>query len=159
MMNLPDPATLEQARQQHIGRLLHRAARAYNVLALDRLHAHGHTQLSLAHTNLLPHLDTQGTRIVTLAERAGMTKQAAGQLVAELEAEGYVERHPDPEDRRATRVQFTQKGWRYLLDAQQVKRTIEDDYRTQLGDPLWTHLNTALHTLLREHTPPAESTT
>lgn len=149
----PDPATLERARQQHVGRLLHRAARAYNVLALDKLHARGHTDLSLAHTNLLPHLDVGGTRIVTLAERAGMTKQAAGQLVAELEAHGYVERAPDPDDRRATRVQFTAKGWRYLLDAQDVKRAIEDEYRALLGEAAWAGLDAALRRLVGD--PPA----
>ncbi len=148
LTSTPDPATLEAARQQHIGRLLHRAARAYNVLALEKLQAQGHTALSLAHTNLLPHLDTGGTRIVTLAERAGMTKQAAGQLVAELEAHGYVERQPDPADGRATRVQFTAAGWRYLLDAQQVKRSIENEYQSVLGADLWTQLNAALHHLL-----------
>lgn len=148
MPQVPDARTLEHARQQHIGRLLHRAARAYNVLALERLHAQGHTSLSLAHTNLLPHLDTDGTRIVTLAERAGMTKQAAGQLVAELERHGYVERAPDAADKRATRVQFTAAGWRYLLDAQDIKRGIEAEYRTQLGPDLWAQLNEALHRLL-----------
>lgn len=151
LSEIPDAATLERARQQHVGRLLHRAARAYNVLALERLQAQGHTTLSLAHTNLLPHLETEGTRIVTLAERAGMTKQAAGQLVAELEAQGYVERRPDPADGRATRVQFTPKGWHYLLDAQEVKRAIEDEYRATLGEELWGRLNEGLHRLLGEH--------
>ena len=149
----PDLNMLEQARQQHIGRLLQRAARAYNVLALEQLHAHGHHALSLAHTNLLPHLNTTGTRIVTLAERAGMTKQAAGQLVAELEAHGYVERRPDPADGRATLVQFTPSGWRYLLDAQKIKRLIETKYRAQLGEALWESFNTALHRLLDDDPP------
>lgn len=148
MHDTPDAATLEHARQQHIGRLMQRAARTYNVLALEKLHAQGHTSLSLAHTNLLPHLDTEGTRIVTLAERAGMTKQAAGQLVAELEAHGYIERRPDPVDGRATRVQFTAAGWRYLLDAQKVKQAIEAEYRAKLGQPLWEHLNEALQHLI-----------
>jgi DNA-binding MarR family transcriptional regulator len=139
---------LEAARQQHIGRLLVRAARAFNVLALQKLQAQGHTALSLAHTNLLPHLDTSGTRIVTLAERAGMTKQAAGQLVAELERHGYVERVPDPTDRRAIRVQFTEAGWQYLLDAQTVKQNIQTEYRTILGEAAWKELNAALERLL-----------
>ncbi|WP_420595909.1 MarR family winged helix-turn-helix transcriptional regulator [Deinococcus sp.] len=130
-----------------MGRLLQRAARAFNVLALEKLHQHGHTALSLAHTNLLPHLDTGGTRIVTLAERAGMTKQAAGQLVAELEKHGYVERRPDPDDGRALRVQFTPAGWQYLLDAQEVKRAIEAEYRALLGEAAWKQLNDALHRL------------
>ncbi|MFB9991390.1 MarR family winged helix-turn-helix transcriptional regulator [Deinococcus oregonensis] len=142
---------LEQARQQHIGRLLVRATRAFNVLALQKLQAQGHTALSLAHTNLLPHLDTGGTRIVTLAERAGMTKQAAGQLVAELEQHGYVERSPDPTDGRALRVQFTAAGWQYLLDAQTVKQAIETEYRTTLGETAWAGLNAALEKLLDQH--------
>ncbi|SMB89495.1 MarR family winged helix-turn-helix transcriptional regulator [Deinococcus hopiensis] len=147
MENGPDPAALEQARQAHVGRRLHRAARAYNVLALEQLHARGHTALSLAHTNLLPHLGTEGTRIVTLAERAGMTKQAASQLVGELETCGYVERRPDPADGRATRIQFTASGWQYLLDAQEVKRAIEAEYRARLGEDLWNNLNEALEQL------------
>jgi DNA-binding MarR family transcriptional regulator len=139
---------LEEARQQHIGRLFLRAARSFNVLALQKLQAQGHTALSLAHTNLLPHLDTTGTRIVTLAERAGMTKQAAGQLVAELEQHGYVERGPDPTDGRAIRVQFTEAGWQYLLDAHTVKQAIQAEYRTTLGEPSWEGLNAALEKLL-----------
>lgn len=144
----PNAEALERARQHHIGRLLHRAARAFNDLALEKLHARGHTELSLSHTNVLPHLEVEGTRIVTLAERARMTKQGAGQLIAELEAHGYVERRPDPVDGRATRVHFTEAGWQYLLDAQEVKQTIEAEYRTTLGDVRWRELNAALTQLL-----------
>lgn len=149
MIPRPNAEALEQARQNHIGRLLHRAARAFNGLALEKLHALGHTELSLSHTNVLPHLEVEGTRIVTLAERAGMTKQGAGQLVAELEAYGYIERRPDPIDGRATRVHFTEAGWGYLLDAQEVKRAIEAEYQTALGKDRWRELNAALTQLLQ----------
>lgn len=145
----PNTEALERARQHHIGRLLHRAARAFNDLALEKLHARGHIDLNLSHTNLLPHLEVEGTRIVTLAERAGMTKQGAGQLVAELEAHGYVKRRPDPTDGRATRIHFTEAGWQYLLDAQEVKRIIETEYRTTLGEDSWRELNAALTQLLQ----------
>lgn len=86
---------------------------------------------------------------MTLAERAGMTKQGAGQLVKELEAHGYVERRPDPIDGRATRIFFTEAGWQYLLDAQKIKQTIEDEYRTALGEECWRELNGALTRLLK----------
>ena len=107
----------------------------------------------MAHTNLLPYLDTNGTRIVTLAERAGMTKQAAGQLVAELESHGYVARRADPADGRATQVCFTEAGWRYLLDAQEIKRAVEEECRVTLGEPMWRQLNAALHRLLGDNHP------
>jgi DNA-binding MarR family transcriptional regulator len=45
-----------------------------------------------------------------LAERAHMTKQAMAELVAHLEAQGYVERIPDPNDGRAELVRTTTRG-------------------------------------------------
>jgi DNA-binding MarR family transcriptional regulator len=56
------------------------------------------------------YLDAAGTTVSTLAERAEMTKQAMGELVAYLEERGYVDRVPDPSDRRAKLVRPTAKG-------------------------------------------------
>src|SRR6478735_562958 len=44
-----------------------------------------------------------GERLTALAHTASITKQSAGALVDHLEQAGYVERIPDPDDRRATR--------------------------------------------------------
>ena len=143
-----DAVALEETRQQHIGRLLVQTARAFNVRALRKLQRLGHSELSMAHLNVLPYLDVQGTRIVTLAQRAGMTKQAAGQLVAELEHWGYVERLPDPQDGRAVLIGFTASGWAYLQQAQQIKREIEQEYRAAVGETGWAALQEGLRTLL-----------
>lgn len=128
-----DAEELRELRQQHIGRLLQRAYRAFSEEATAKLHARGHIGLSLASTTALSYLDLEGTRINVLAERAGMTKQSMGQLVAELETHGYVRRAPDPSDRRASLVQFTEAGWRFLRDAAAIKREIESEYREALG--------------------------
>jgi DNA-binding MarR family transcriptional regulator len=56
------------------------------------------------------YLEATGTTVSTLAERAEMTKQAMGELVAYLEERGYVDRVPDPSDRRAKLVRPTAKG-------------------------------------------------
>ena len=124
---------LAELRRQYIGRLLQRAYRASSEKAGVKLRARGHTGLSLANTVALTQLDLEGTRINVLAERAGMTKQSMGQLVAELESLGYVTRSPDPTDGRATLIQFTEDGWRFLLDAAEVKREIEAEYASALG--------------------------
>jgi len=129
-----DVDDLAAARQHHVGRLLLRAHRDFNDRALRKLRALGHDRLTMAHTGLLPHLDLDGTRATTLAERAGMTKQAVGQLVLDLERHGYVERAPDPTDRRAALVRFTPRGWDYLRDAARVKREIEAEYAAVLGE-------------------------
>lgn len=148
-----DVAQLAALRQQHIGRLLQRAYRLFSDQAVAKLHARGHTTLGLAHAALLSYLDLDGTRITTLAERADMTKQAMGQLVTELEAQGYVLRTPDPADRRATLVQFTETGWQFLLDAAEIKREIEAAYRAILGDERFAELRATLELLLEYRQP------
>jgi DNA-binding MarR family transcriptional regulator len=45
-----------------------------------------------------------------LAEHLGVTKQAAAQMVQEIESKGYVARSTDPADRRAKRVVLTARG-------------------------------------------------
>jgi DNA-binding MarR family transcriptional regulator len=47
-----------------------------------------------------------------LAEQARVTKQTASFLVEQLEAAGYVERVPDPTDRRARLVRLTPRARR-----------------------------------------------
>src|SRR4028119_277163 len=137
MANGGGPASAERirdTREQHIGRLFLRASRSFAALATRKLKERGHEGLGTAHTALLPHLDLEGTRATALAERAGMSKQAVGQVVRDLERQGYVERRPDPSDSRATLVRFTEAGWRFLRDAGDVKREIEAEYGAALGE-------------------------
>jgi DNA-binding MarR family transcriptional regulator len=151
-----DPAQLDELRQQYIGRLLLQAQRASRVRATEKLRARGHDGLSIAHTNLISSLDLDGTRITTLAERIGITKQAVGHLVLDLEERGYIERVVDPTDRRATIVSFTDAGWRFLNDAYHVKREIEAEYSAILGERGMLQLRALLNKLIesddnREH--------
>lgn len=128
-----DRAAIEALRQQHIGRLLLNAQRSYSLQALTKLRERGHAGLSLAHTNLLAHLDVDGTRITVLAERVGVSKQAIGNLVGELEAKGYICREVDAHDRRAAVITYTAAGWAFLQDAHAVKQEIEAEYTATLG--------------------------
>src|SRR5262249_40477396 len=64
-----------------------------------------------AHVAIFQNLGPEGARIGELAERAKLTNQSVGYLVDYLEEHGYVERRPDPRNRRATLVCFTERGW------------------------------------------------
>ncbi len=129
-----DQQQLQELRETHVGRLLLQAHRAFNARAVEQLHERGYEDLTLAHLTLLPHLDVAGTRVTTLAERAGMTKQGMGQLVLDLERQGYVARAPDPTDRRAALVRFTEAGQRFLRDAVAVTQDMEAEYAAVLGE-------------------------
>jgi DNA-binding MarR family transcriptional regulator len=82
------------------------------------LHQRGH-RLQSAHTKVLVHLDMEGTRLTDLAQRAGISKQAMGKLVDEMESLGYVCRDPHS-DGRAKTIQFTQDGLRLLQDSSAI---------------------------------------
>lgn len=126
------PSLLEM-RDKNIGRLFQRATRAYSERALTLLHEKGFNDISLFHTALIANLDIEGTQITVIAEKAGMTKQAMGQLATELETKGYVLKSRDPNDKRAFRVTFTDKGKDALTAAYQVKLIIEAEYAQKLG--------------------------
>jgi DNA-binding MarR family transcriptional regulator len=51
-----------------------------------------------------------GMRLTELSTLAGMTKQSIGEIVDDLADRGYVERFPDPEDKRAKLIRLTEKG-------------------------------------------------
>jgi DNA-binding MarR family transcriptional regulator len=125
--------TIGERREHNVGRQLLQAYRAFNALATRKLRERGHATLSTAHTSLLPHIALEGARLTTIARLAGMTKQAAAQVVQDLEDEGYVERINDPEDRRAALIKFTAKGWRFLQHAYEIKAEIEAEYSELLG--------------------------
>ena len=145
--NAVERARLRELREGHVGRLLLRASRAFNARATEKLRERGYGGLSLAHIGLLPHLDEEGTRITTLAERGGMTKQGMGQLVVDLERQGFLTRTPDPTDGRATLVRFTDAGRRFLCDAVRVTGQLDEEYASILGEQQFATLRAALESI------------
>ncbi len=148
IMKQGDKQKLLALRQHNIGRLFQQATRAYSEVALEKLHSKGHEGLTLFHTTLISHLDTEGTHIKVLAERAGVSKQAMGQVARELEKRGYITALQNPKDKRATLITFTDKGWQFLQDAYKVKVEIEQGYKTVLGKKGLEQLSQLLETLL-----------
>ncbi len=148
-----DRRRLQALRERHVGRLLLRASRGFNARATEKLRARGYESLTLAHLALLPHLDAEGTRVTTLAERAGMTKQGMGQLVLDLERRGYAERVADPADRRAALVRFTAAGWHLLTDAVAVTGELEAEYAAVIGEQRLAALRDTLVEIVEHERP------
>jgi DNA-binding MarR family transcriptional regulator len=134
-MSLPftDPAALRRYRNSRLYRSLTRTLRVYNRLLIERLHTRGFTDFQPSFPAMLSNLDTEGSRIGVLAARAGVTRQAAGQLLREIERCGYVERRPSPTDARATLVHFTPRGRRLLATIIELVEVIEADFAAALG--------------------------
>src|SRR6185436_16234815 len=133
MRRIPnDIRALRQYRNSRLYRSLTRTLRVYNRLLLERLHARGFTDFAPSFPTLLSNLDTRGTRIGVLAMRGGVSRQAAGQLLREIERCGYVELKAARDDARATTVHFTARGRRLLATVFELVDTIERDFASAL---------------------------
>jgi DNA-binding MarR family transcriptional regulator len=128
-----DPAVLRVYRNTRLYRSLTRTLRVYNRLLVERLRQRGFDDFSPAFPQLLSNLDMQGTRIGVLAQRAGVTRQAAGQLLREIEKCGYIERRRSRLDARTTMVHFTARGRRLLGTVLELVDAIEADFSAALN--------------------------
>lgn len=143
------PADEENWRLTHLGRLLGHALRRFdervlvlmarNVdvpLALSNLAARA--QVSAAHIHITRHLAVGGSRLTDLAQSAGMSKQAMGDLVDQCEAWGLVTREPDPHDKRARTVVFTASGLLWLQAFRDAVAQAEAEFRQAVGTDVAT---------------------
>lgn len=70
----------------------------------------GHGDVRPGHGCVFRFVREEGMRLTELAAVARITKQSAGEIVDALGKLGYVERVPDPADRRAKLIRLTEKG-------------------------------------------------
>jgi len=96
------------------------------------LHAEGHT-LGAAATQVLPNLPVEGLGMSELAARLRVTLQRTGQLVQELEGDGYLERVGDELDGRAKRVVYTRRGERLVRDCERVMQRVSAELAALIG--------------------------
>ncbi len=157
--NVPEisapPASTDAWRLTHLGRLLGHALRRFDArvmelmahevgvpLALSNLAARG--QVGAAHIHITRHLPLTGARLTTLAESAGMTKQAMGDLVDQCVAWGLVHREADPLDARARRIVFTATGLAWLDAFRLAVEQAEREFKAEVGTEVATVVSLGL---------------
>jgi DNA-binding MarR family transcriptional regulator len=109
------------------------AARAHTAAVTVRLAELGYEDFPFASASLLWLMDECGTRSTTLAQRAGVTKQAMSQLVRLMERQGYLEQIPDQTDTRAKVVRMTKRGEAVKLACVEVREMLNKKVASALG--------------------------
>ncbi len=100
----------EQQRVVTLIALLRRTSQLMVDEITARLEAAGFSDVPPAYHPIFENIDPEGTRLTVLAARARLTHQSMGEVVAELQRRGYVERIADPSDGRARLVRLTDRG-------------------------------------------------
>lgn len=122
-----------QPGDERLAQLFHAAYERMRTRIYDQARDQGFADLRPAHSAVLRNIDVAGSRVVDLAERAGMTKQSMAYLTDSLEKLGYVAIAPDPDDRRAKRVTLTARGEAAVGTLARLSREAEADLGRHLG--------------------------
>ncbi|MDX6355130.1 MAG: hypothetical protein QOF98_2033 [Streptomyces sp.] len=101
---------------------------------VSRLDAAGYAELRPMHGLVFQVLHGSGMTSSELAEQLGVTKQAAGQIIDDLERRGYVERRQHPAGGRRKLVVLTPKALEHLRVAGTVLRELEGQLSKQLQE-------------------------
>lgn len=127
----------------------------YETRHLELMAAAGFDDVRRSHNAVFVHLPAQGRRLTDLADAAGISKQAMGELVDDLVDRRYLDRSPDPTDGRAKLIVWADRGLRAHEATMEVFATIEDELADALGTERLDQLIGGLLGLLRAVMPQA----
>lgn len=102
------------------------------------------------HSAVFAQIRPGGSRLTDLARGANMTPQSMGEILDELEELGYVERRPDPSDRRAKLVTLTALGRECLAAGERTIRGLESEIDERIGAGAHAELRRMLERLISE---------
>lgn len=126
-------------------RLLHQ----HWAAAIDAaLREAGFDDIRPPHANVFPFVPPEGIQVSELTRLARVRKQTMAQAVEELEAMGYVERRPDPDDRRARLVFLTKRGESVRPVSMATGKRVEAEWAAIIGRNELETLRLSLRSLL-----------
>lgn len=129
--------------------LVHRLNKALQLDMVRAAHRLGFTGGKYSHNAVFATLDAEGSRAADMAAQMGITRQSMGEIIRELVQLGIVEMKPDPADRRAKLVTWTEHGlaiaragYTHILD-------VEDVFARELGEEQFAAFRDALVRMAR----------
>lgn len=128
---------MDDYEPKHLGYLFERAtnhSRASIGTVIEELGFEDrYAPLTPSYFRLLSLMPDVPARVTDLARLSGMTKQAVGQLIAQLEARGYVESVPSDGDKRVRMIIRTATGDEVVTVTNDLWDRVERRWRRQIG--------------------------
>jgi DNA-binding MarR family transcriptional regulator len=100
-------------------------------------------------------LRAEGSRVTELAGLAQVTRQSISEMIIELERRGYVERMPDPTDRRAVLIRRTARGWQVNEVAREVVQEAQQAWAALIGEEEYEQVLASLRRIVKSLELPA----
>lgn len=129
--------------------LLGMAFQVLHTEFVERVAAAGGGDVRPVHAMLFQMLRRGGATSTELAARLGITKQATGQILDQLEGRGYVVRSGHPDGGRRRLVELTDAALAYLQMAGGVLHELEAQVTADLGEAELADMRADLARLVR----------
>ncbi len=117
--------------------------------------AAGYGDIRPTHGCVFRFVRDDGMRLTELATAAGLTKQSLGEIVDDLADRGYVERLPDPADRRAKLIHLTARGKDAQAAGLQLFAKVEAGWAERYGAKRIAQLRALLEEIATAEAPNA----
>jgi DNA-binding MarR family transcriptional regulator len=124
---------IESHQKASLGHLFSRVGRMLTGHAISKVHKAGYPEVRESWLPILQHVEEKGIRSIDLANKLAISKQAANQMVKEIQKQGYLQRDPDPKDKRAQLITLTEQGWQAWVIGLKAMAEMERRLETQLG--------------------------
>ncbi|MCH2077139.1 MAG: MarR family winged helix-turn-helix transcriptional regulator [Rhodobacteraceae bacterium] len=139
--------------RDHVGLDLWFTSLAWETEMFARVQRAGFDDISLADSEVLSAIPLSGARLVEVARRRRITKQAAQERIAALIKRGYLTSASDPQDRRARILSHTIRG-RALREAlNTAKIALHRELEEKLGADRFVALREGLAEAKALYTP------
>lgn len=124
--------TVVQLEKRNISYLFRDTHRSFRRIMKERIAPHGITVAMWTQLWELWHQD--GLTQSEIARRIMLEKPSVNATIAKMEAQGIIERRPDPHDRREKRVFLTEKGWALHKPLVSMTAQINAEVLNELND-------------------------
>lgn len=129
--------------------VVHRLNKALQLDMVRAAHRMGFTGLKNSHNAVFATLDAEGGRAADMAVQMGITRQSMGEIIREMVELGIVEMKPDPADRRAKLVTWTEHGLMVARTGYTHILDVEDLFEKELGEEQFAAFRDALVRMAR----------
>jgi DNA-binding MarR family transcriptional regulator len=136
-----------------IGGLLRLVWQMHRERLYARVTAAGFRDVTQAQFELIRWPGIDGLRPSEVAESVGLSKQTINDLLGELERDGYLGRHPHPDDGRARVIRLTTRGWKLQRTAHAISQALEAAWAASVGHKRFQALRSTLEAMVARGLP------